>query len=47
VHGSCQADGKSLLDTVIDFWESQPEGLHLLSQGEVTYFFDVSPYALD
>jgi hypothetical protein len=28
-------------------FESQPEGLHLLSQGEVTYFFKISLQTLD
>jgi hypothetical protein len=37
----------SLSDPIIDFRESQPEGLHLLSQGEVTHFLKVPSEALD
>jgi hypothetical protein len=38
---SCQANREVPSYPVIDFWESQSEGLHLLSQGEVTYFLMV------
>jgi hypothetical protein len=37
VHGSCQANGEFLSYPVID----EPEGLHLLSQSEVTHFLKV------
>jgi hypothetical protein len=42
-----QTNRKSLPEPVIDFRESPPKSLHLLSQGEVTYFFEVPSYTLD
>jgi hypothetical protein len=38
VHGSCQTDRKSLLDSVIELWKSQPKGLRLLPQGEILLY---------
>jgi hypothetical protein len=47
VCGSCHTDRKSLPDPVFDLYMSQPEGLYLLPQGEVTYFLNDPSYALD
>jgi hypothetical protein len=38
---------ESLSQTQSLIFESCPEGLHLLCQGEVTYFFEVPSYTLD